>query len=431
MYKSVETVIVGGGQAGLATSYYLKKEHHEHIILEQAPQVADAWRNHRWDSFSLLTPNWSFRLPGAEYDGPAPDGFMPKDEILQRFEQYTAKEHFPIEYNQKVESIDRDVEDDSYLVHNRGRTYLARNVVIATGLFQQAKVPAFSASIPAEITQITADKYRSPASLPPGAVLVVGSAQSGCQIAEELYLSGRKVYLSLGSAGRVPRRYRGKDIYEWMQIVGHLDRTPDMLPSPKGKFASNPHVSGRDGGRTLNLHQFARDGVILLGHIRGVEGRLLHLAGDANECLAKSDQVEVDLVAKIDGFVTRNGLDVPEETLPALKDGFKDAERLNLDLAVEGITSIIWAVGFNFDFSMIHLPVLDGDGFPLQNRGVTNYRGLYFVGMPWIYKFKSGHLLGMGEDAAYIASKITGPDTSNSHYPVSTITMAQVRKYSK
>lgn len=407
MLESVEIVIVGGGQAGLATGYYLKQKHREHIILEQAPQIADAWRNHRWDSFSLLTPNWSFKLPGAEYDGLSPDGFMPKDEIVHRFEQYAINQQFPIQYNMKVDSITRDEEKDSYMVHNHEKSYLAHNVVIASGLFQQPKIPAFAASITKEIVQLTADSYRNPASLPPGAALVVGDAQSGCQIAEELYLAGRKVFLCLGSAGRVPRRYRGKDIYEWMQIIGWLDRTPDMLPSPKVKFAANPHVSGRDGGRTLNLHQFARDGVILLGHMLGAEGRLIHLAVDANECLAKSDTVEKDLVQKIDNYITRNTMDAPEEKLPALKDGFRDKEVECLDLNAEGITSIIWAVGFNFDFSMVHLPVLDADGFPIQSRGVTGYRGLYFVGMPWINKFKSGHLFGMGEDAAYIAARIT------------------------
>lgn len=407
MIEKIETVIIGGGQAGLATSYYLKNERHEHILIEQAPQVGDAWRNHRWDSFTLLSPNWSFRLPGAEYYGSTPDGFMPRDEILQRFENYAAKEHFPILYNTKVDSITRSAEEDSYLVHTSERSYLARNVVIATGLYQQAKLPAFSNSIPAEILQLTADSYRNPASLPPGAVLVVGSAQSGCQIAEELYLSGKKVYLSLGSAGRVPRRYRGKDIYEWMKIIGILDRTTDLLPSPKGKFAANPHVSGKDGGRTLNLHQFARDGVTLLGHFRAAERTRLMFAADANECLAKADKFEADLVTQIDGYITRNNLSAPTETLPALKNGFRDVEVDHLDLRTEGITSIIWATGFNFDFSLVHLPVLDGDGYPVQTRGVTNYRGLYFVGLPWLYKYKSGHLVGVAEDAAHIAAMIT------------------------
>jgi len=408
MIEEVETVIVGGGQAGLATSYYLKQKHHEHVVLEQAAQPAHAWRHDRWDSFTLLTPNWSFRLPGGEYDGGAPDAFMPRDEIIRRFEEYVEHQRLPIVYRVTVSEVIRDADKDSYLIHAGDKTIRARNVVMATGLFQQAKFPEYSAVLPEDILQLPAGKYRNPESLPPGAVLVVGSAQSGCQIAEELYLAGRKVYLCLGNAGRVPRRYRGKDVYEWMNIIGLLDRTTDKLPSPRAKFAANPHVSGKDGGRTLNLHQFARDGVTLLGHIVGAQGRQIALAADANECLAKADKFESDLIRQIDDHITNTALDAPPaEKLPVLTDGFTDREIDHLDLRAAGITCIIWAIGYSFDFSLVRLAVLDGDGFPIQTRGVTKYRGLYFVGMPWIYKYKSGHLLGMGEDAAYIANSIT------------------------
>lgn len=407
MIEEVKTVIVGGGQAGLATSYYLKQKHHEHIVLEQAAQPANAWRNDRWDSFTLLTPNWSFQLPGAAYDGHSPDGFMPRDEIIRRFEQYVEQARLPIIYRVNVSEVIRDADKDSYLIHADDKTIRARNVVMATGLFQQAKFPDFSANLPEDILQLPAGKYRTPNALPPGNVLVVGSAQSGCQIAEELYQAGRKVYLCLGSAGRLPRRYRGLDVYEWMNIIGLLDRTTDKLPSPRAKFAANPHVSGKDGGHTLNLHQFARDGVTLLGHILGAEGSQIALAADVNECLAKADKFEADLTRQIDDFITAARIVAPPEVLPALTDGFTDAEIDHLDLRAAGITTIIWAVGYTFDFSLVRLPVLDGDGFPIQTRGVTNYRGLYFVGMPWIYKYKSGHLLGMGEDAAYIAAAIT------------------------
>lgn len=235
---------------------------------------------------------------------------------------------------------------------------------------------------------------------------MVGSAQSGSQIAEELYLSGRKVYLCTGSAGRVPRRYRGKDIFEWMNLTGFLDRTPDVLPSPQAKFAGNPHVSGRDGGRTLNLHQFVRDGVSLAGHIQGGEGNTIHVAGDLKENLAKADKVETDLVKMVDAYIARNGLDIPAETLPVLQDGYEVEELREIDLQSAGITTIIWAMGYRFDFSFIKLPVQDTDGFPIQKRGVTAYPGLYFVGLPWLDKMRSGLLVGVGESAEYIASQI-------------------------
>jgi len=407
MKEKIETVIIGGGQAGLSASYYLQQQARENVVLEQAAQPANAWRNDRWDSFTLLTPNWSFRLPGAEYAGDNPDGFMPKDEIVTRFEQYVQTARLPVRFGVQVNSVERDAYNGGYRVKTDENEIHARNVIIATGLFQHAKIPAFSKALSPKILQIPAGQYGNPQSLPPGAVLVVGSAQSGAQIAEELYQAGRRVYLCLGSAGRVPRRYRGKDVYEWMHLVGLLDRTVDQLPSPKAKYAANPHVSGRDGGRTLNLHKFARDGVTLLGHLAGGYGDQIGLQMDLKECLAKADKFEADLVKQIDGYIEKTATPTPPEELPMLQDGFGAEEITNLSLESAGITTIIWAIGYTFDFSLVKLPVFDSDGFPLQNRGVTSYRGLYFTGLPWLHKYQSGHLLGMAEDAAYIASVIT------------------------
>ena len=278
--------------------------------------------------------------------------------------------------------------------------------MIATGLYQHPKKPSFSKELSPRILQLHSGEYRNPQSLPDGAVLVVGSAQSGCQIAEELYLSGRKVYLCVGSAGRVPRRYRGKDIYEWMLLIGLLDRTVDKLPSPAARFAGNPHVSGKDGGRILNLHQFFRDGVTLLGHILNGRDNTIQLSNDLKENLAKADKFETDLVKQIDEYIEKNGLKIPPEKLPELRDGYNAEEITELDLNAAGITTIIWAMGYDFDFSLIKMPITDGFGYPIQKRGVTDYPGLYFVGLPWLYKYKSGHLLGIGEDADYIASMI-------------------------
>jgi putative flavoprotein involved in K+ transport len=279
-------------------------------------------------------------------------------------------------------------------------------VVIATGLFQRPKIPTFSADLSSQITQIHSGQYRNPQSLPPGAVLVAGSAPSGCQIAQELYQSGRRVYLCTGSAGRAPRRYRGKDIYEWLYLSGFLDRTTDKLPSPKAKFDANPHVSGRDGGQTLNLHQFARDGVVLLGRLQGGREGKIWLAPDLKDSLAKADQVEADIVKLVDGYIAQNGLDAPQENLPVLRDGYEAQEISELDLRSAGITTIIWAMGYRFDFNLVKLPIFDDDGYPIQKRGVTGHPGLYFVGLPWLYKQKSGLLVGVGEDADFIASTI-------------------------
>ena len=405
MLASVNTLIIGGGQAGLALSYCLTQHQHPHLILEQAPQLADAWRNHRWDSFTLVTPNWQTRLPGAVYQGDDPDGFWPRDRVVAYLEQYAASFSAPIHFNVRATAVEPYA--GGYQVQTGAGDYMATNVVVATGLFQQSRIPPFSANLAAAIRQLPSDAYRNPAQLPEGAVLVVGSAQSGCQIAEELYQSGRKVYLCVGgSSGRVPRRYRGQDVMQWLAQLGFFERTVDKLPSPHVKFAGNPHVSGKDGGRTLNLHKFAHDGVTLLGRIADAQGSKLILAPDLKENLARVDKFEADLVIAIDAYIATHGLDMPEEILPAWPDGYNADVITELDLQAAGITSVIWAIGYRFDFSWVRVPVFDGDGYPLQQRGVTAYPGLYFLGLPWLHTPKSGLLFGVGEDAAHIAAHI-------------------------
>jgi putative flavoprotein involved in K+ transport len=405
MAKKFETIIVGGGQAGLATSYYLNQAGHEHLILEGAAAPGNAWRNDRWDSFTLLTPNWSVRLPGMEYDGDAPDSFMSRDALVAYFEEYIQRFALPVQYNMKVTAV--ELSDGGYRVITDGETYEANQVVIATGLYQKPKIPAYSVQLPADILQLHSGQYRNPAQLPSGAVLVVGSGQSGCQIAEELCGNGRQVYLSAGKAGHFPRRYRGKDAYEWVNLIGYMDRTVDMLPSPKAKFGANPQLSGQNGGHSLNLHLLARAGVTLLGHVIGIEDGHILLNPDLKASLAASDKFATDLGAAVDAYIQKMGMDVPEEAFPNLRDAYDAPDDIDrLDLKTAGISTVIWANGYGFDFGLVKLPVLDDDGYPLQKRGVTDYPGLYFVGLPWLYKPKSGLLLGVGEDAQFIAEQI-------------------------
>ena len=422
--QKIDTIIVGGGQAGLATSFCLKRQGREHLVLERTDRPGAAWRQ-RWDSFTLVTPNWAFRLPGAEYTGDDRDGFMPRDEILNVFERYAARQKLPVRFGVDVTAVEPLAGRPGYLVRTvgvdrvgadrSGIDFEAQNMVVATGLYQRPKIPAFSSALPTDVLQLHSGQYRNPASLPPGAVLVVGSGQSGCQIAEELYMNGRHVYHSIGNAGRAPRRYRGKDTYEWLVLAGFFDRTPDMLPSPRARFAPDPHLSGADGGHTLNLHRFARDGVTLLGYLRGASDGRLDVAPDLHESLSKADQFEAQLVKLIDGYIAKKGLDAPEERLPELRDGFDQAVITQLNVRGAGITSVIWATGYSFDFSWLKLPTFDDDGYPVQQRGVTRYPGLYFVGLPWLHTRKSGLLLGVGGDAEYVASRIA----ATSREPVS------------
>ena len=410
MIQSIDTIIIGAGQGGLATSYYLKQQGREHLILEKADQAGSAWRDGRWDSFTLVTPNWAFRLPGAEYSGEQPAGFLKRDEVVAIFAGYAEKFGLPLRTNTRVTAVEAAA-DGGFLVRTADTTYQARHVVMATGLFQTPRLPVFAARTPADILQLNSDNYRNPSQLPPGGVLVVGSSQSGCQIAQELHQNGHPVYLCTSGAGRIPRRYRGRDIFAWAAQMGFSDRTVDQLPNPKAKFAANPHMAGKSDGGSLNLHQFARDGIRLLGRLQDVQDGKLQLAGDLHDNLAKADKFEADMLQGIDAFIAHSGIEAPAETLPQHQHGYAQEIVRELDLAASGIRTIIWTIGYQFDFSMVKFPVFDEDGYPIQQRGETVQPGLFFVGLPWLYKQKSGLLAGVGEDAAHIASRIAAGQT--------------------
>jgi putative flavoprotein involved in K+ transport len=403
--EQVETIIVGGGQAGLATSYHLKHLGREHIIFEAADKPAHVWRDDRWDSFTFVTPNWTICLPGAPYEGNDLDGFLPKGEIIAYFDRYVEKFNLPVQFNTTVTEVVPI--EGVYQVTVNGKNYRAKNVVIATGSFQKPKIPTFRANIPADVLQLHSGNYRNPDQLPTGAVLVVGSAQSGMQIAEELYQSGQKVYLCTGTAPRVPRRYRGREIFYWLKETGFLNQTPDKLPSPKARLAGNPHCSGKNGGHSVNLHQFMRDGVTLLGHIAGAQDGRVMLKPDLKVNLTRVDKAEKDLLAMIDRYIEANGIEAPKETLPELQDGYSAEIITELDLKAANIHTIIWAIGYTADFSLVKLAVTDGDGFPITRRGVTQYPGLYFVGMNWLSTRKSVTLMGVGEDVESIIADMT------------------------
>jgi putative flavoprotein involved in K+ transport len=402
--KHIETIVIGAGQAGLAASYYLAQYGEEHVVLEQSGQVASGWRNRSWDSLTLVTPNLAFRMPGVELSGDR-NGFMPLRDIISFFEDYVKKSDLPILYNIKVLSVAR-ADDGSYALETSDGTYSAKNVVIATGFFQHPKLATYSKTISSTIKQMHSSEYRRPGSVADGAILVVGSGQSGTQIVEELLNAGKKVFLCVGTAGRAPRRYRGKDIIEWLHLVGLFDLSSEQLPPGMGKFDGIPHLSGANGGHTINLHQFAHDGITLLGHLRFAENDKILLASDLHKSLEAIDSFEMNAIQMIDEYIRNNNLDAPKETLPQLKFGYDQPLIQELSLSGEGINTIVWATGYNFDYSMVKLPVVDDDGFPIQSAGVTKYPGLYFVGMPWMPSEKSGFLLGVGDSAHNIVNHI-------------------------
>jgi putative flavoprotein involved in K+ transport len=410
MTEQIETVIIGGGQAGLALSSYLTQQGRTHLVLEQG-RVGETWRSGRWDSFTLNTPNWMTQLPGFLYQGDDPDGFLPREDIVMYLEQYAAFFHAPLHCGVRATAVRQQPGGEGYLVEAEQVTIKARNVVVATGAYPKPKLPTASEALSADICQLPTSEYRHPQMLPSGAVLVVGTGQSGCQIAEDLHESGRQVYLSTSSCGRVPRRYRGKDITWWLTRTGFFDRTIDQLPSPTAKFACNAHVSGNHGGHDINLRHLAEQGMILLGRVQAARGKQIILAPDLEENLARADAYATQITQGIAEYIAKTGLGVAADdtTGEVMPNGATSTKPiLTLDLQSAGISTIIWASGYQLDFGWVQLPVFDQAGYPVHRRGVTAFPGLYFLGMHWLYKRKSALLYGVGEDAAFIASAIAG-----------------------
>ena len=275
LLEKIDTVIIGGGQAGLATSFYLKKQGCEHLVMERADRPGAAWQVRRSITFTLITPELGIPPAGHRTPGDDRDGFMPATGSSASLIAIGKRRY---RFASGLTSRQSSRWPSALVASGQpgdGCDFEVQNVVVATGMDQSTKITAFGLGLPTDIVQLHSGQYRDPASLPPGAVLVVGSGQSGCRIAEELYQSGRRVYLCVGGAGRAPRQYRSKDAYAWLDLTGFLDRTPDKLPSPRANVTPNPHVFAAGGGHTLNLHRFARDGVTLFGHLHGAaNGRL-------------------------------------------------------------------------------------------------------------------------------------------------------------
>lgn len=329
---------------------------------------------------------------------------MNRDQVVSFFDSYINHFDPPIKYDIYVNSVVKH--RNGFLVETDRGSFTAKNVVIAVGFYQKARLPLFTEHLSSHLFQIHSSHYRNSAELPPGGVLVIGSAQSGSQIAEELLFAGKDVFLSVSATDRIPRRYRGLDSYRWMDLMGYFKRTVEELKSPSEKYASSAHATGKNGGHTINLHQFSQCGMHLLGHIEGVHTDRIFIAPDLQENLAKADQFESDFVAEVDQYIKENRLDNPPELLPKLTDGFHNDEVREIKLRKTGINNIIWATGYRFDFSWVNFPVFDQDGFPIQDRGITDVNGLYFIGLPFLHTGISGVIAGVGDDAEYIALDI-------------------------
>jgi putative flavoprotein involved in K+ transport len=393
--EQVDTVIIGGGQAGLTMSHCLTQRGLRHIILERK-RIAERWRSERWDSLRFQFPNWAMRLPDFAYVGEDPDGFAPRDQIIRFIEDYAAFIQAPIRTGTDVRSLRREA--GLFRLDIGDQAIAARNVVIATGPYQRPAIPQAAPRL-GDVLQIGASAYLNPAQLPAGGILVVGSGASGCQIAEELLQAGRHVVLSVGAHRRVPRRYRGRDIIWWINALGLDEKVAD-----EGAVRQAPLlISGANGGHTVDLRRFAASGMVLAGRFQDACNGTALFAPDLAASLNGGDESYAAFIQAADAYALR--ADLPEADEPDL-DYPQPVRVETLDLHASGITSVIWATGYRYDFGWVGLDIFGPTGEPAHRRGVTDVPGAYFLGLPFLYKTKSSFLSGVGEDAAYLADQI-------------------------
>ena len=403
-----DLVIVGAGQGGLSVSYFLCQAGIDHVVLDR-DGVAQAWEAHRWDSFCLVTPNWSINLPGRPYEGNDPDGFMLRDEFVRYMKDWARSFGAPVIGGVEVTRVAR--KGSLFFIDTSIGRMRARNVVIATATYQSPKIPRAALQIPDHIRQLHAEDYKNCKQAEEGAVMVVGSGQTGCQIVEDFLRAGRETFLCVARTGRLPRRYRGRDSLSWQRKLGLLDRTPDMLDSPAQRFAGDPHVTGRDGGRTVSLYDFHQRGVMLLGRLESVAGSVASFRDNLGRNLKFADDYAADFMNKVDDYVAAAGICAPKPSTaetaggPDLVHGeIRSSLRLDLDRA--GVSTVVWATGFSFDFGWIDGIETDNFGYPVTECGKSSLPGLYFCGLNWMTRRKSGILYGVEGDARDVSSHI-------------------------
>ena len=404
--------IVGAGQAGLSVSYFLKQRGIDHVVIEKNAQPMQAWQQQRWDAFCLVTPNWQCRLPGWDYGGADPRGFMKKDEINAWLAGFARHVDAPLRCGVAVQRV-APQRAGGYRVATSAGEFTAEQVVVASGGYHLPIIPRLAERLPAQIVQLHSGQYRNPQALPPGRVLVVGNGQSGAQIAEDLHLAGRQVVMATGDAPRCARFYRGKDVVDWLADMGYYDMPVHEHPLREGvRDNTNHYVTGRDGGRDIDLRRFASEGLELYGLLTGLGGpndEVLQFAPDLRSNLDHADRIYNGINASIDKYIEKAGIVAPPASVytPVWEPG---AERLTLNLrgskGQAGITSIVWCIGFQPDFGWLDAPVFNGRGQPGHVRGVTAQPGLYFIGLPWLHTWGSGRFSGVARDALYLAEQI-------------------------
>jgi putative flavoprotein involved in K+ transport len=400
----IPVAIVGGGQAGLSVSYCLKEHGIAHLVFERKTAM-HVWKEKRWDSFCLVTPNWQCDLPGHPYDGPDPDGFMVREEIIDYLDGFQKKVDAPLREGVSVLRVARR-DDGAFDVVTSAGDFIADQVVATSGGYTVPIIPRMAERVLPHIVQLHSEQYRNPGALPEGAVLVVGSGQSGAQIAEDLHLAGRKVHLAVGNAPRCARFYRGKDVVTWLAGMSYYDMPVEQHPLREGvRDNTNHYVTGRDGGHDIDLRKFALEGMQLYGQLDGLDGHTFSFRLTLKTSLDAADRVYNGINAAIDKYIAEQGIAAPPASV-YVPPWEPEAEPTTLDLDAAGISAIIWCIGFEPDFRWLDAAVFNGAGHPKHRRGVTAEKGVFFLGLPWLHTWGSGRFSAIGRDARYIAERI-------------------------
>ena len=404
MAEKIDTLVVGGGQAGIAMSEHLSNCKVPHLVLERH-RIAERWRSERWDSLVANGPAWHDRLPGMEFANFDPDAFPSKERIADYLVAYADMINAPIRCGVEVREVQRNISRPGFRIETSSGVIEANNVVAATGSFQIPVIPDLVPS-DAEITQIHSSAYRNPDQLPEGAVLVVGAGSSGAQIADELLLSGKSVYLSVGPHDLPPRSYRGRDFVWWLGVLGKWDAVT-MEPGMEHVTIA---VSGARGGHTVDFRRLARQGITLVGRTESFNNNVMYFATDLSDNIARGNAYTLSLLDEADAYVVRNGLDFPEE--PAVRKVEPDPACvtnpvLELNLTEAEISSILWATGFDVDYSWLKVDAFDEEGKPKHERGISAEDGIYFLGLPWQSRRGSSFIWGVWHDAKFLADQIS------------------------